>query len=1394
VSEWNLSVRLTGQGSSLARTLRDTARDARAASRDVNALRRDIDRLRTSSRTRIRIRLGVDAAQLRSDVSAALTSAGTGQGLAVNLRLANAMQLRRDVDNAVRWASWGHRIEIPIGLRDPNQLRRDVTAAVRRAQQNQTIRIRVTADTSALNSLGGTLGGGGGGSRGSRSFLRSVLMMAPAAIPLLAGLSTGLAPLPGLFAASSAGATAFGLALAGQIGPLADVLDAEKKYQEAVQQHGTSSKEAMEAQLAYQRTLAALPKDSQKAAIALSQLKQDFGTWSNQMSRFTMEPVTKGVAVLDALLPRLTPHVQSSSAQLDRLITIAGGAVETPGFDAMADRFADFTDRQLEDMTDGVVHFLRLLSEGNAFSNGPMAEFIAYAKENGPEAREALSAISAALVTLLRGAAEAGPTLLTLVTYAARLISAFPPELVGIIIQVATGLKLLQLAGAGVALLAAGFASVSTALAGLSATSAAAGGGLAGLSAAFASLGLAARASIIVAGIAAIAIVLKSLADSGKQAPPNIDKLTGSLAKLGKTGKVTGEAARAFGKDFSGLADSLRTLSRPSNLDKTQQFLTKIVGMDSTPVKEAKADLDAVDKSLARLVQDGKGDLAAAAFDRIAAAMRKQGMSGKELRSQLDDYKSAVADAKFEAELAAESMGLFGQAAQDTQNKLDAQKQSADGLRQSIQALNAVNREGAGAMNAFEQSIDDAAKAASENAGALKMNNGELDLNSESAREAESALRDLAANTDDAAVKAREQGKSWEYVQGILTRGQETFVTTAQKMGLTKTQAQALAQSYLDIPDSKATTIEMRTEDAIAGLDSVIAAINKTPKAKSVTVSALTADAVGMLQDLGFTVKKLPDGRFSVTADTATAKERLASVQAARDGLKNKTITITAIDQASAQARAIQAAIDKIRGKSVTVTTVYQTLGAEGTAARNAKNEAGFARGGIVDFYANGGIRHFAAGSENHIAQIAPAGSWRVWGEPETMGEAYVPFAPSKRVRSRAITEEVVRRLGGDPSGIQWNADGSVTGWRYDPQTGSLYSPSDAGQAGRKTKKVGGKDVAYFDLGAVEKKLKSISAATTTWNKDLEKVADRVGGDVAEALASMGEEGKQLAHKMATGSTKYINDMAAALRNLQATAKASLTDYTRQLGKANTMNKQFADNLAKLAAQGHGDLASQLAAQNDEAAQQLAAAAVKDPKKAAAANTAAKNANSALSADQVATLVQIIAAITSNKIGIHDVAAKTQIGEDEIIAVATKAKGQIHSSLGNRATKFLADLAKANAHQAYADGGIRAGIYATQAGIIRFAEPETGGEAFLPLAASKRRTALPVLAQVAQRFGLGLTDGQAGRSVVVVRHGDTTQVTVTPVRTGASASDIGFQVGRSVRRARRGGVNARAGG
>lgn len=83
------------------------------------------------------------------------------------------------------------------------------------------------------------------------------------------------------------------------------------------------------------------------------------------------------------------------------------------------------------------------------------------------------------------------------------------------------------------------------------------------------------------------------------------------------------------------------------------------------------------------------------------------------------------------------------------------------------------------------------------------------------------------------------------------------------------------------------------------------------------------------------------------------------------------------------------------------------------------------ADGAVVSFHANGSV------SENHVAQIARAGDYRVWAEPETAGESYIPHAASKRARSEQIMAETARILGGTyiPSGafVTAHANGSVS-------------------------------------------------------------------------------------------------------------------------------------------------------------------------------------------------------------------------------------------------------------------------------------------------------------------------------------------------------------------------------
>lgn len=276
--------------------------------------------------------------------------------------------------------------------------------------------------------------------------------------------------------------------------------------------------------------------------------------------------------------------------------------------------------------------------------------------------------------------------------------------------------------------------------------------------------------------------------------------------------------------------------------------VNEFVGMDSAPVRGWKAFFEDIDKALANMVRSGNADLAKATFDQLAARARSQGMTTKELNAQLDGYNESLKNLAFEQKLVADSQGLFGAQAQATKAKLDAQRVSADALRQAIQALNDTNRSALGGMIGFEAAIDAAAKAAKDNAGSLRMVNGRLDLNSEKSRNAAGALNDLASKTDEAAAAARESGASWSTVNGIYERGRQQLIANATQMGLTRQQAAALAGQILKTPD-KTARLRGNMEDLQAKLNSARAQLKKVPDSRKAQIRATIAQLEAAIRE-----------------------------------------------------------------------------------------------------------------------------------------------------------------------------------------------------------------------------------------------------------------------------------------------------------------------------------------------------------------------------------------------------------------------------------------------------------------------------------------------------------------------------------------------------------------
>lgn len=261
----------------------------------------------------------------------------------------------------------------------------------------------------------------------------------------------------------------------------------------------------------------------------------------------------------------------------------------------------------------------------------------------------------------------------------------------------------------------------------------------------------------------------------------------------------------------------------------------------------------------------------------------------------------------------------------------------------------------------------------------------------------------------------------------------------AEKAGVPKEAVDELVKTLGGIPEVKQTTF---TTDTEAGKKAVEDFINEVSKKNgTLTLDARNDPAVEQLaHTLGLV--EASKGIFAIDANNepATTKllagiaqvntstgvmtidannnrfQQVLSASKSQGDNTSAVMSIYANDYASAKAEQAQRYINSL---SSYIDVYYRKHGESAQL--------------LPDTFANGGIRPpvygFANGTENHLAQIAPAGAMRLWAEPETGGEAYIPLSRMKRRRSERILAEVASRFGGTylPGRVSQHANGSAT-------------------------------------------------------------------------------------------------------------------------------------------------------------------------------------------------------------------------------------------------------------------------------------------------------------------------------------------------------------------------------
>lgn len=508
----------------------------------------------------------------------------------------------------------------------------------------------------------------------------------------------------------------------------------------------------------------------------------------------------------------------------------------------------------------------------------------------------------------------------------------------------------------------------------------------------------------------------------------DLSKLERDLMDLGRSGRVTGEAADILGDDLGKLNDALHRVGEPANTERIKDTLGNLTsfGGDTKSLEQARARIDDVDKALASLAARDP-EAAAATFDEIAEAANESGISTGALRGMLNDYDSALAETETANETAGGAIEETTGAVDDQGNALTDTAEAIQGYSDALTALTDPVFGMTAAMQGHRDATTEVAAA-------------ELEL--AAARDGGNALEIMAAETalGDARLARVESAAEMEQAELALAAAIEQNPALIDEVNRKLyefvargeiTQAEAIAMAdALGIYNQRAGEVPERIESSAELHDNVTTPL-ETINARLLGWDGETGTADAFLEDFASTPMGLiqmqllnwdgSSGTADVNAEDADARVRLAT---SRDSLhgwdaSSGTASVNADDRSAAATQAFArerlAAWDRASGSA----SVNATDNASGTISKVARNLSALDGRTATVTITNREIRQQITEVGTRPMRMptsrwgnvtdaagkvisAQSGYWwdqagiatsptMFWGERETGGEAYIP-------------------------------------------------------------------------------------------------------------------------------------------------------------------------------------------------------------------------------------------------------------------------------------------------------------------------------------------------------------------------------------------------------------------
>ncbi|GAB6937071.1 phage tail tape measure protein [Isoptericola variabilis] len=349
---------------------------------------------------------------------------------------------------------------------------------------------------------------------------------------------------------------------------------------------------------------------------------------------------------------------------------------------------------------------------------------------------------------------------------------------------------------------------------------------------------------------------LNSVTDRAALGTNEVDAKIKGLASSGDVVKdlfgdmLPKDSDLARGRDFANFLD---TMADPSVWDTIGGHasdlgvsVTRVFGDASVKSSELRDRMLQVGDGLGQLAQ---ADMPAAveAFQAMGDAAGNYRGVNEDLLTVMPGFRDALIGIADAAGLATDDQTLLqiatGQikpvmddAAHGAQNTADAYLAAAEAAEEQYDAQQKLYQ---GTLSAREaqRSYKDAVDAASE---ALEKNGKTLDLNTEEGRANQDALDNIASSGLDLVDSLRETGASTETLQTKMQGARDSFVRTAESMGMPTKKAEALANELGLIPGTYTAKVDVQTGNAAAEIDAVRRQIINLPNSKTITIKTNT--------------------------------------------------------------------------------------------------------------------------------------------------------------------------------------------------------------------------------------------------------------------------------------------------------------------------------------------------------------------------------------------------------------------------------------------------------------------------------------------------------------------------------------------------------------------------